>query len=163
MADLTVEEIKQRDFVLLLRRCECRGMGHRPRWKIDVLQGPRELARESPWPSLDKGAPAAPWGDGVSRDKVGRNKATILTFRLCPRDADHIRSARRILLNKIAGCTNAQVVIVDYMCPVDGSVIAQIDSKAVKPIAVLRTKRLPILPKLPTATGQGLTDFDTSL
>jgi tripartite-type tricarboxylate transporter receptor subunit TctC len=52
---------------------------------------------------------------------------------------------------------------IDYMCPVDGSVIAQIDSKAVKPIAVLRTKRSPILPKLPTATEQGLTDFDTSL
>jgi tripartite-type tricarboxylate transporter receptor subunit TctC len=52
---------------------------------------------------------------------------------------------------------------IDYMCPVDGSVIAQIDSKAVKAIAVLRTKRSPILPKLPTASEQGLTDFDTSL
>ena len=52
---------------------------------------------------------------------------------------------------------------IDYMCPVDGSVIAQIDSKAVKAIAVLRTKRSPILPKLPTASEQGLADFDTSL
>jgi tripartite-type tricarboxylate transporter receptor subunit TctC len=52
---------------------------------------------------------------------------------------------------------------IDYMCPVDGSVIAQIDSRAVKPIAVLRTKHSPILPKLPTATEQGLADFDTSL
>jgi tripartite-type tricarboxylate transporter receptor subunit TctC len=51
---------------------------------------------------------------------------------------------------------------IDYMCPVDGSVIAQIGSKAVKAIAALRTKRSPILPQLPTASEQGLTDFDTS-
>jgi hypothetical protein len=47
------------------------------------------------WPSHDKGAPAAPGRWAASRDKVERNKATILTFRLRPRDADHIRSARR--------------------------------------------------------------------
>jgi tripartite-type tricarboxylate transporter receptor subunit TctC len=51
----------------------------------------------------------------------------------------------------------------DYMCPVDGSVIAQIDSKAVKPIAVLRMKRSPILPALPTAAEQGVGDFDASI
>jgi tripartite-type tricarboxylate transporter receptor subunit TctC len=52
---------------------------------------------------------------------------------------------------------------IDYMCPVDGSVLAQIDSKTVKAIAVLRTKRSAILPKLPTASEQGLTDFDASV
>jgi tripartite-type tricarboxylate transporter receptor subunit TctC len=52
---------------------------------------------------------------------------------------------------------------IDYMCPVDGSVIAQIESKTVRAIAVLRTKRSPILPELPTASEQGLTGFDASI
>jgi tripartite-type tricarboxylate transporter receptor subunit TctC len=52
---------------------------------------------------------------------------------------------------------------IDYMCPVDGSVIAHIDSKSVKPIAVLGTKRSPILPTLPTANEQGLAGFDASI
>jgi hypothetical protein len=42
-----------------------------------------------------KGAPAAPWfrgrRRGPSRGKLGRNKATILTARLLPRDGDHTR------------------------------------------------------------------------
>jgi tripartite-type tricarboxylate transporter receptor subunit TctC len=52
---------------------------------------------------------------------------------------------------------------IDYMCPIDGSVISQIDSKTIRAIAVLRTKRSPILPELRTASEQGLTDFDASI
>jgi tripartite-type tricarboxylate transporter receptor subunit TctC len=52
---------------------------------------------------------------------------------------------------------------IDYMCPVDGSVIAQIESKTVRAIAVLRSKRSPILPEPPTASEQGLTAFDASI
>ena len=52
---------------------------------------------------------------------------------------------------------------IDYMCPVDGSVIAQIDSGTVKALAILGKKRSPILPKVATASEQGLTDFDASI
>jgi len=52
---------------------------------------------------------------------------------------------------------------IDYMCPVDGSVIAQIESKTVKAIAALKTTRSPILPNLPTASEQGLPGFDASI
>jgi hypothetical protein len=73
-------------------------MGIAPRLRIDVLQGPREPTRESPRGARLIKCPggALAWGRwAASRDKVGRNNATILTFRLRPRDADHIPSARR--------------------------------------------------------------------
>jgi tripartite-type tricarboxylate transporter receptor subunit TctC len=52
---------------------------------------------------------------------------------------------------------------IDYMCPVDGSVIAQIDGGTVKALAILGKKRSPILPQVATANEQGLTDFDASI
>jgi tripartite-type tricarboxylate transporter receptor subunit TctC len=52
---------------------------------------------------------------------------------------------------------------IDYMCPVDGTVTTQIESKTVKAIATLTKKRSPILPELPTANEQGLTDFDAGI
>ena len=52
---------------------------------------------------------------------------------------------------------------IDYMCPVDGSVVAQIEGKTVKPIAVLATERSPVLPTIATASEQGLKDFEAGI
>jgi tripartite-type tricarboxylate transporter receptor subunit TctC len=51
---------------------------------------------------------------------------------------------------------------IDYLCPVVGSVIAQIESKTVKALAVLTKSRSPILPGVASAHEQGLADFDVS-
>jgi tripartite-type tricarboxylate transporter receptor subunit TctC len=47
---------------------------------------------------------------------------------------------------------------IDYQCA-SGSAMAQIESKAIKPIAILAKERSPILPQLPSAHEQGLGDF----
>jgi tripartite-type tricarboxylate transporter receptor subunit TctC len=49
---------------------------------------------------------------------------------------------------------------IDYLCPYASTAIPQIESKSVKPIAILTRNRLPALPNLPTAQEQGLADFE---
>jgi tripartite-type tricarboxylate transporter receptor subunit TctC len=49
---------------------------------------------------------------------------------------------------------------VDYVCNIASTVGAAIEAKQVKAIAALSRARSPILPDLPSAHEQGLTDFD---
>jgi tripartite-type tricarboxylate transporter receptor subunit TctC len=49
---------------------------------------------------------------------------------------------------------------IDYACPITGTAISIIESKQVKAPAILSKNRTPILPNLPTALEQGLTNFD---
>ena len=50
---------------------------------------------------------------------------------------------------------------IDYQCPDSPIAIPQIESKTVKAIAMLTKERSRILPDVPTAHEQGLTDFDS--
>ena len=50
----------------------------------------------------------------------------------------------------------------DYQCPVAAALIAHIENKTVKPLAILTKNRSPLLPSLPSADEQGLKDFDAS-
>jgi len=52
---------------------------------------------------------------------------------------------------------------IDYQCANVGPVVGQIESHMVKAIAILSRKRTAILPALPSAHEQGLTDFDASI
>jgi len=52
---------------------------------------------------------------------------------------------------------------IDYQCANVGPVVGQIESRMVKAIAILSRKRTAILPALPSAHEQGLTDFDASI
>jgi len=49
---------------------------------------------------------------------------------------------------------------IDYLCPYSSTAIPQIESKAVKPIAILTKNRLPTLPNLASAQEQGLPNFE---
>jgi tripartite-type tricarboxylate transporter receptor subunit TctC len=49
---------------------------------------------------------------------------------------------------------------IDYMCDVVSTALPQIQGKTVKPIAVLNRERAPVLPDLPTAQEQGLSNFE---
>jgi tripartite-type tricarboxylate transporter receptor subunit TctC len=51
---------------------------------------------------------------------------------------------------------------IDYLCIDTPIAIAQIEAKAVKPIAILTRTRSPSLPALATAQEQGLPDFEAS-
>jgi tripartite-type tricarboxylate transporter receptor subunit TctC len=51
---------------------------------------------------------------------------------------------------------------IDYQCAT-GSAIPQLESKTVKPIAILAQQRSPILPQLASAHEQGLTDFEAEV
>jgi tripartite-type tricarboxylate transporter receptor subunit TctC len=51
---------------------------------------------------------------------------------------------------------------IDYFCTLSGTVASQIESKLVKPIAILSRERSPMLPDLATAQEQGLKDFEAS-
>jgi tripartite-type tricarboxylate transporter receptor subunit TctC len=51
---------------------------------------------------------------------------------------------------------------VDYLCIDTPSALPQIESGAIKPIAILGRRRSPSLPDLATAQEQGLTDFEAS-
>jgi tripartite-type tricarboxylate transporter receptor subunit TctC len=51
---------------------------------------------------------------------------------------------------------------IDYFCTLSGTVASQIESKLVKPIAILSRDRSPMLPDLATAQEQGLKDFEAS-
>ena len=52
---------------------------------------------------------------------------------------------------------------IDYQCPGAAVAIGHIDSRTVKPIAILQNARSPSLPELPSAQEQGLPDFAASL
>jgi len=49
----------------------------------------------------------------------------------------------------------------DYICTLTPTAKPAMDGKLLKPIAILSRERSPMLPDLPTAHEQGLTDFDT--
>ena len=49
---------------------------------------------------------------------------------------------------------------IDFMCEVISTGLPPIQSKLVKPIALLSTRRASVLPQLPTALEQGLPDVD---
>jgi tripartite-type tricarboxylate transporter receptor subunit TctC len=63
------------------------------------------------------------------------------------------RGAGPALQDLIAGRT-------DFMCEVISTALPPIQSKLVKPIALLSTRRAAVLPELPTALEQGLADVD---
>jgi tripartite-type tricarboxylate transporter receptor subunit TctC len=50
---------------------------------------------------------------------------------------------------------------IDYVCEVISTAMPQIESKSVKPIALLSTARVAVLPDLPTALEQGVADVDS--
>ena len=52
---------------------------------------------------------------------------------------------------------------IDYMCSGLAHVNPQIDGNRIKAVAILAKNRSPVLPNLPSAHEQGLTDFETSL
>jgi tripartite-type tricarboxylate transporter receptor subunit TctC len=52
---------------------------------------------------------------------------------------------------------------IDYQCPNTTVALPQIESAAIKPIAILTRERSPILPDLASAYEQGLTDFEASI
>jgi tripartite-type tricarboxylate transporter receptor subunit TctC len=51
---------------------------------------------------------------------------------------------------------------IDYWCPLAASATPQVEGKTVKAIAMMSKNRAPILPDLPSAHEQGLTNFDAS-
>jgi tripartite-type tricarboxylate transporter receptor subunit TctC len=51
---------------------------------------------------------------------------------------------------------------IDYWCPFSTTAMPQIRGDTVKPIALLALQRLAVLPELPTAHEQGLTNFEAS-
>jgi tripartite-type tricarboxylate transporter receptor subunit TctC len=51
---------------------------------------------------------------------------------------------------------------IDYFCTLSATVMPQIESNLVKPIAILTRNRSPILPNLASAHEQGLNDFEAS-
>jgi tripartite-type tricarboxylate transporter receptor subunit TctC len=50
---------------------------------------------------------------------------------------------------------------IDYVCEVISTAMPQIESKLVRPIALLSTARVPVLPDLPTALEQGVAGVDS--
>jgi tripartite-type tricarboxylate transporter receptor subunit TctC len=50
----------------------------------------------------------------------------------------------------------------DYICEVISTSLTQIKAKAIKPLAVMALERSPVLPDVPTAHEQGLTNLDAS-
>jgi tripartite-type tricarboxylate transporter receptor subunit TctC len=50
----------------------------------------------------------------------------------------------------------------DYLCNILTTALPQIEGKLVRPMAILAKRRSPLLPSLPSAHEQGLTDLDAS-
>src|SRR5215470_16597891 len=51
---------------------------------------------------------------------------------------------------------------IDYFCTLSGTIVPQIESNLVKPIAILTRGRAPFLPNLASGQEQGLKDFEAS-
>ena len=51
---------------------------------------------------------------------------------------------------------------IDYFCTLSGTIVPQIESNLVKPVAILTRERAPMLPRLASAHEQGLSDFEAS-
>jgi tripartite-type tricarboxylate transporter receptor subunit TctC len=51
---------------------------------------------------------------------------------------------------------------IDYFCTLSATVIPQVESKLVNPVAIFTRERLPALPNLPAAHDQGFDDFEAS-
>lgn len=70
-------------------------------------------------------------------------------------DAAHVpyRGGTQAMQDLIAGR-------VDYQCPIASAAISHIESNQVKAIAILSSRRSPILPDLATADEQGLKNFE---
>src|SRR5215470_6481401 len=51
---------------------------------------------------------------------------------------------------------------IDYFCTLSGTIVPQIESNLVKPIAILTRDRAPFLPNLASGQEQGLKDFEAS-
>lgn len=49
---------------------------------------------------------------------------------------------------------------IDHICNIASTAVPSIEAKSVKAIAMLSRERSPVMPELPTAHEQGLTDFD---
>src|SRR5262249_17205493 len=62
------------------------------------------------------------------------------------------RSSAQAMQDLIAGQ-------MDYFCPLLSAAVSQIDSKTVRALAILTHDRSSILPNLPSAHEQGVTDF----
>jgi tripartite-type tricarboxylate transporter receptor subunit TctC len=73
-------------------------------------------------------------------------------------DVTHIpyRGAAPTMQDLIAGR-------IDYQCPNTTVAVPQIESRTIKPLAVLTRERSPILPDLASAYEQGLTDFEATI
>jgi tripartite-type tricarboxylate transporter receptor subunit TctC len=52
---------------------------------------------------------------------------------------------------------------IDYMCAGLASVKRQIEGNRIRAVAILAKDRSPVLPNLPSAHEQGLTDFETTI
>jgi tripartite-type tricarboxylate transporter receptor subunit TctC len=50
----------------------------------------------------------------------------------------------------------------DYFCTLSATILPQVDSNLVKPIAIFTRERSPAMPNLPSAREQGFTDFEAS-
>ena len=62
------------------------------------------------------------------------------------------RSSAQAMQDLIAGQ-------MDYLCPLSSAAFSQIDSKTIKALAILTRDRSSVLPNLPSAHEQGVTDF----
>jgi tripartite-type tricarboxylate transporter receptor subunit TctC len=51
---------------------------------------------------------------------------------------------------------------IDYFCALAAAALPQLDSKTMKPLAILTRTRSPLVPALATADEQGVTDFDSN-
>jgi tripartite-type tricarboxylate transporter receptor subunit TctC len=108
---------------------------------------------------------------------VAYAKANQVTMKFGSGPANSPTSLNCLLLNTAIGVSVAHVPStgsgpaiqdliagrIDYMCNGIAAAKPQIEGKRVKAVAILAKDRSPVLPNLPTAHEQGLTDFDTTL
>jgi tripartite-type tricarboxylate transporter receptor subunit TctC len=98
---------------------------------------------------------------------LAQNARRAITIQICARElqkpaSDRSRAAAEVpyrgggpaMQDMIAGRT-------DYICTLTPNAKPVMDGNLLKPIAILSRERSPMLPDLPTAHEQGLTDFDT--
>jgi tripartite-type tricarboxylate transporter receptor subunit TctC len=111
------------------------------------------------------------------REFIAYAKANQATMQYGSGGADSPTYLNCVLLNAAIGVDIAHVPYrggapamqaliagrIDYMCAGLASVEPQIEGNRVKAVAILAKDRSPVLPNLPTAHEQGLTDFDTTI